>query len=793
LLSEAVQVKKAIALAQITRNGMRVDREWVSKVEGDLRRRLDQAVVNVRAICPELYKTDAAGHLVCNGKAGAPSKNAKSLAAQLECIAEEIKGAAGVGPSIPLTNKTRRLSTSRQHWEEYADHHPFLRHWMEAEELAKLLQFFTRLRDNQVHPSYTTIVRTGRTSCADPNVQQIPRDGDFRRAFVASPGHLLLAVDYSAIEMRTLAAICWQRYGGSVLADVIKQGRDPHEHTAAMMLSVPVDEFRLWKKNEAMRDQYTAARQAAKAVNFGVPGGLGAQRLMEYAKRTYRVDMTLEEAKQRRAMLTTVYKELDGYLAEDTVAIVARNLQAQIDEVRNELGDLHLTCVRKIAEGNPKKRDGTPYQQSFVVRVWESLARINRNPELKEALERRQPGEALAKKLCQGGVATLTGRIRGRVKYSQARNTPFQGLASDGAALALFKLVREGFHVVGFIHDEILIELPDEGGYVSEEKVQCVVDIMNRQMERVLVGGIPSDCEAALSKRWDKKAKLIVRDGIVYPWDCEPKGDAVERFKPATVVAHPVIAASPEGDPKPMPMVTERSEAVPQSSEAGGVKATCACGGSAGLDRNPAAQSNPLKWHGGKHYLARRIIDLMPPHLHYVEPFFGGGAVLIARDPDDPRFFLGSNSSQRGVSELVNDINGRLMNFWQVVRDEERFQKFRRIVETIPLSRCEWEHAHVHQYGQDPVADAVAFFVNCRQSLAGRQDCFTPITRTRTRRQMNGNVSEWLSAVDGLPAVHARLRRVLIENRPALEIIKREDGPGTLHYIDPPYLPETNQ
>ena len=56
---------------------------------------------------------------------------------------------------------------------------------------------------------------------------------------------------------------------------------------------------------------------------------------------------------------------------------------------------------------------------------------------------------------------------------------------------------------------------------------------------------------------------------------------------------------------------------------------------------------------------------------------------------------------------------------------------------------------------------------------------------------MNGNVSEWLSAVDGLPDVHARLRRVLIENIPAVDLILREDAPGTLFYCDPPYLHET--
>jgi DNA adenine methylase len=198
----------------------------------------------------------------------------------------------------------------------------------------------------------------------------------------------------------------------------------------------------------------------------------------------------------------------------------------------------------------------------------------------------------------------------------------------------------------------------------------------------------------------------------------------------------------------------------------------------------------PLKWHGGKHYLAGRIVSLMPPHIHYVEPFFGGGAVLFAREPEEPSLF---SAPHKGVSEVVNDINGRLINFWRVLQDEEQFRRFRRVVEAVPLAREEWKRAHTHDGGLDPVADAVAFFVDCRQSLAGRMTAFTPLTRTRTRRQMNGNVSEWLSAVEGLPAVHARLRRVAIENRPALELIRREDGPGTLFYCDPPYLHETRE
>jgi DNA adenine methylase len=196
----------------------------------------------------------------------------------------------------------------------------------------------------------------------------------------------------------------------------------------------------------------------------------------------------------------------------------------------------------------------------------------------------------------------------------------------------------------------------------------------------------------------------------------------------------------------------------------------------------------PLKWHGGKYYLASRIVGLMPCHLHYVEPFFGGGAVLFARNPDDPALWL---FPHKGVSEVANDINGRWINFWRVLRDPDSFASFRREVEAIPMARQEWEEAHSHSYRTDSIADAVAFFVDCRQSRSGMMNGFTSVTRNRTRRRMNGNVSEWLTAIEFLPEVHLRLRRVLIERMPALELIEREDTPGALFYCDPPYLHET--
>ena len=70
---------------------------------------------------------------------------------------------------------------------------------------------------------------------------------------------------------------------------------------------------------------------------------------------------------------------------------------------------------------------------------------------------------------------------------------------------------------------------------------------------------------------------------------------------------------------------------------------------------------------------------------------------------------------------------------------------------------------------------------------------FTSVTRNRTRRQMNGNVSEWLSAVEGLPEVHHRLKRVLIENMPAIELIKRRGYAHNPFLLRPAVSPRNDE
>lgn len=213
----------------------------------------------------------------------------------------------------------------------------------------------------------------------------------------------------------------------------------------------------------------------------------------------------------------------------------------------------------------------------------------------------------------------------------------------------------------------------------------------------------------------------------------------------------------------------------------------------------------PLKTHGGKHDLADWIISKMPPRcknpnkpdpadpgwLAYCEPYFGGGAVLLAQEPE-------------GISEVVNDIDGALTNFWDVLKDEKDFRDFFRRMKRTPFSQVEFERAVSNMAqargllkrnfrfgGTASVQYACDYFVVSRQSMSGRGDTFSPTTRNRTRAGMNEQVSAWLGGIRGLQEVHHRLRTVLILNKSALEVIRSEDGPRTLFYLDPPYLHET--
>jgi DNA adenine methylase len=204
----------------------------------------------------------------------------------------------------------------------------------------------------------------------------------------------------------------------------------------------------------------------------------------------------------------------------------------------------------------------------------------------------------------------------------------------------------------------------------------------------------------------------------------------------------------------------------------------------------------PLKIHGGKGGhggdLAKWIISIMCPHRRYVEAFAGGLSVLLAKNPDDPRLRLADNGDDRGTAEVVNDLDHRISNFWRVIADPQLFERFRLAVNLTPFSRRVFDEARQHQFGTgDLVKDALAFFILARQGRQGIGESFASPSPGRNRGGMDERASAWLAAVRGLPEVHARLRSVVVEALPAVQLIEQEDGPGTLFYCDPPYLKST--
>jgi len=186
--------------------------------------------------------------------------------------------------------------------------------------------------------------------------------------------------------------------------------------------------------------------------------------------------------------------------------------------------------------------------------------------------------------------------------------------------------------------------------------------------------------------------------------------------------------------------------------------------------------NSPIKYPGGKYYLATWIVSLMPEHLTYVEPYAGGLAVLLAKDPTN-------------TSEIINDLYSPLVNFWEALARPEIFEKFKRRCESTPFSERLWKRcgAYLEFDGSDAFESAFSFFVDCRMSLAGRMKSFAALTKDRLRRGMNEQVSAWLGSIEGLQEVHERVRRIMMLNDKAINVIRRTDHKKTLFYLDPHY------
>lgn len=182
------------------------------------------------------------------------------------------------------------------------------------------------------------------------------------------------------------------------------------------------------------------------------------------------------------------------------------------------------------------------------------------------------------------------------------------------------------------------------------------------------------------------------------------------------------------------------------------------------------------RWHGGKWRLAPWIIKHFPPHRIYVEPFAGAASVLLQKP--------------RSYAEVLNDLDGEIVNVFRVLRDPERADTLRRAIELTPWARAEFLSSY--DLAPDPVEQARRTIVRCfmAHGSTSRRKHYTGF-RAKANRQNQTGAMDWINWPEQIPLFTARLKGVCVECRPAAEIIAQQDSTHTLFYLDPPYLHET--
>lgn len=380
LLSHDIQAKGDLALLHIYKNGIGFDLsqrdKWLKHIDKEM----------------EKHSNVLASWGWVRGKKG------------IKDDYERIITRLGLSDILPRSSKSNDLSSKAEDLAPYRKYQ-FVESFLEYQSLEKASGFVRDLSSRTIHPRYNLLVNTGRTSCSKPNFQQLPKLGGIREMFVPqSEENTFIITDYSAIELATLAQVCYSTQGFSEMRNRINQGEDLHKYYASIMNNCDI--------HEVTKQQ----RQEAKAANFGFPGGLGTDTFIEFS-RGYGLEITQEEAQEMKDVWFQAFPEMGAYM-------------------QNE----------------------------------------------------------------KGFVYTLTGRKRGETSYCAEKNTPFQGLAADGAKLALYYLDKAGFKVVGFVHDEIITEVPQEK---AEELIKKQESIMIDSMKKV-VPDVKIGVESVISNYYTK-------------------------------------------------------------------------------------------------------------------------------------------------------------------------------------------------------------------------------------------------------------------------------------------------
>lgn len=193
-----------------------------------------------------------------------------------------------------------------------------------------------------------------------------------------------------------------------------------------------------------------------------------------------------------------------------------------------------------------------------------------------------------------------------------------------------------------------------------------------------------------------------------------------------------------------------------------------------------------LRYHGGKWKLARWVIQHFPPHRVYVEPYGGAASVLLQKE--------------RTYAEIYNDLDEEIVNVFRVMRSPVEAERLAEALWLTPFSRKEYEACYapaeidsVERARRTIIKSFMGFGSASIHAAAPRGMRTVQSTWRSTGFRANSNRSgttpalDWSRYPEHLRHFCERLRGVVIECRPALDIIRTHDVPDALIYVDPPY------
>ena len=195
----------------------------------------------------------------------------------------------------------------------------------------------------------------------------------------------------------------------------------------------------------------------------------------------------------------------------------------------------------------------------------------------------------------------------------------------------------------------------------------------------------------------------------------------------------------------------------------------------AGEEAGGVSHMSPiLKYPGAKWRIAPWILSFIPPHESYLEPYFGSGGVFFAKT--------------KSRIETINDIDGDVVHFFKICRD--RPDDLADALRLTPWAREEREAAF--EPAGDDIERSRRFAVRCWQTFGASAK--SSGWRNTTAKEKNGGADNprlWARLPQNIRDASIRLLEAQIENRPALDLIKRFNGERVLIYADPPYVKST--